>query len=250
MPPPAPGCTPCAARDEEIAQLREQLAGRHAEVTGLRGQVAELKDRVARLERAVSRNSGNSSMPPSGDDTPGRKPPRKQRRAAERDAAKNRRRGKQPGAPGTAMTWTCPDVTRDWFPEGACECGAALDGAAASGSRGRTSRKRSPGRRPSPSSMTCTDAVPVREDPRGAPPARRPGLRGLDRAAAAGTGGLPPGVPAPARGAVPAAAVRRGRRGRVRRVHPLLPREGRVDGRRSREADQDADHRLQGRRIR
>ena len=85
MPPPAPGCTPCAARDEEITQLREQLAGRDAEVTGLRGQVAELKDRVARLERAVSRNSGNSSMPPSGDDTPGRKPPRKQRRAAERE---------------------------------------------------------------------------------------------------------------------------------------------------------------------
>ena len=145
MPPPAPGCTPCAARDEEIAQLREQLAGRDAEVTGLRGQVAELKDRVARLERAVSRNSGNSSMPPSGDDTPGRKPPRKQRRAAERDAAKNRRRGKQPGAPGTAMTWTCPDVTRDWFPEGACECGAALDGAADLGVARSYQQKEVPG---------------------------------------------------------------------------------------------------------
>ena len=28
------------------------------------------------------------------------------------------------------MTWTEPDVTRDWFPEGTCECGADLDGAA------------------------------------------------------------------------------------------------------------------------
>jgi len=130
MPPPAPGCTPCAARDEEIAQLREQLATRDAEVTGLRGQVTELNDRVARLERAVSRNSGNSSMPPSGDDTPGRKPPRKQRRAAERDAAKKRKRGKQPGTPGSAMTWTDPDETRDWFPAGACECGADLGSAA------------------------------------------------------------------------------------------------------------------------
>ena len=84
IPPPAPGCTPCAVRDEEIAQLREQLreqlAARDAEVTGLReqiaanGDLAELKDRLTRLERAVSRNSGNSSMPPSGDDTPGRKP--------------------------------------------------------------------------------------------------------------------------------------------------------------------------------
>ena len=123
MLPPALGCAPCAARDEEIAQLREQLAAPEPEVT-------DLKDRVARLERSVSRNSGNSSMAPSGDDTPGRRPPRKQRRAAERDAAKKRKRGKQPGAPGSAMTWTEPDVTRDWFPEGTCECGADLDGAA------------------------------------------------------------------------------------------------------------------------
>ena len=130
MLPPAPGCAPCAARDEQIAQLRDQLAARDTEVTGLHGQVAELMDRIARLERAVSRNSGNSSMPPSGDDTPGRKPPRKQRRQAERDAAKKRSRGKQPGAPGAAMTWTVPDETFDYYPEGTCACGADLDGAA------------------------------------------------------------------------------------------------------------------------
>jgi transposase len=137
MVPPAPGCAPCAARDEEIAQLQERLAARDAEVTGLRDQiaardaeVADLTDRVTRLERAVSRNSGNSSMPPSGDDTPGRKPPRKQRRAAERDAARKRRRGKQPGAPGSAMTRGVPDDTRDYYPEGACSCGADLADAA------------------------------------------------------------------------------------------------------------------------
>ena len=85
---------------------------------------------MSRLERAASRNSGNSSMPPSGDDLPGRKPPRKQRRAAEREAAKKKRkRGKQPGAPGSAMTRADPDETRDWYPEGTCECGADLDGA-------------------------------------------------------------------------------------------------------------------------
>ena len=137
MPPPAPGCAPCAARDEEIAQLQEQLAARDTEVTGLReqiaaqdGDLAELKDRLTRLERAVSRNSGNSSMPPSGDDTPGRKPPRKKRRAAERDAAKKRKRGKQPGAPGSAITWTVPDDTRDYYPEGTCACGTDLAEAA------------------------------------------------------------------------------------------------------------------------
>jgi hypothetical protein len=120
-----------------IAQLQERLAAWDAEVTGLMGQaaaqdgeLAELKDRIARLERAASRNSGNSSMPPSGDDTPGRKPPRKRRRAAERDAAKKRSRGKQPGAPGATMTWTDPDDTFDYYPEGACECGAGLGNAA------------------------------------------------------------------------------------------------------------------------
>jgi transposase len=127
---PAPGCAPCAARDEEITQLQEQLTVRDTEVAGLHGQVAELKDRIARLERAMSRNSGNSSMPPSGDDTPGRKPPRKQRRAAERDAAKKRSRGKQPGAPGAAMTWTVPDDTFGYYPEGTCACGADLGDAA------------------------------------------------------------------------------------------------------------------------
>jgi transposase len=96
----------------------------HASV--LEEQVGELRAQVMRLERIVSRNSGNSSMPPSGDDGPGRKPPRKLRRAAEREEAGKRRRGKQPGAPGAAMSWAEPDGTRDWFPEGTCECGADL----------------------------------------------------------------------------------------------------------------------------
>jgi transposase len=111
--PPAPGCAGCAARDAEIAELRAQVA-----------EVAELRARVARLERALSRNSQNSSMPPSGDDAPGRKPPRAQRRAAGRAA--KRRRGKQPGAPGSAMTWAEPGETRDHYPQGTCPCGRDL----------------------------------------------------------------------------------------------------------------------------
>jgi hypothetical protein len=115
LPAPAPECDSCAARDARIAALE--------------AEGAELRERVARLERALSRNSGNSSMPPSGDDVPGRKPPRKERRAAERQAEKKRRRGKQPGAPGSAMSWAEPDDTRDWYPQGTCECGADLAGA-------------------------------------------------------------------------------------------------------------------------
>src|SRR5689334_12516895 len=67
-------------------------------------------------------------MPPSSDDLPGRKPPRKQRRAAER--AEKKKRGKQPGSPGTSMTWEVPDRTEDHHPEGACSCGRDLADAA------------------------------------------------------------------------------------------------------------------------
>ena len=68
-------------------------------------------------------------MPPSADDLPGRKMPRKQRRAAER-AQKKRNRGKQPGSPGAAMRWEVPDRTEDHYPQGECACGRDLADAA------------------------------------------------------------------------------------------------------------------------
>jgi len=113
LPRPAPGCAACTARGEVIAEQARLIA--------------ELQERVGRLERAASRNSGNSSMPRSSDDLPGCKPPsRRQRRAAERSA---RKRGKQPGAPGAAMSSAVPDQVIDHRPAGACECGADLGGA-------------------------------------------------------------------------------------------------------------------------
>ncbi len=60
-------------------------------------------------------------MPPSSDNLPGRK----QRRAAER-AEKKKRRGKQPGSPGAAMTRDVPDRTEDHYPQGGCTCGRDL----------------------------------------------------------------------------------------------------------------------------
>ncbi len=107
---PAPGCAGCAARDKEIAELRERVAG---------------------LERALSRNSGNSSMPPSTDDLPGKKPPeRKPRRGG------GRKPGKQPGSPGAYLAWDDrPDKTVDMFPQGACSCGKDLARAADLGVR-------------------------------------------------------------------------------------------------------------------
>jgi transposase len=66
----------------------------------LAGQVSDLAARVERLERLASRNSGNSSMPPSADDMPGRTPPPKPKRGTGK-----RKPGKQPGAPGSHLAW-------------------------------------------------------------------------------------------------------------------------------------------------
>jgi transposase len=112
-----------AAQDEQIAGYGERIAALEALVAGLREQLD------AAL-RAASRNSGNSSMPPSADDLPGRTPPaRRERRAAER-AEKKRKPGKQPGSPGAAMRWAKPDEVIGHFPQGDCACGADLADAA------------------------------------------------------------------------------------------------------------------------
>jgi transposase len=116
-------------RDALIREQAARIAAQDERVTVLEALVAELRERLDAAVRAGSRNSGNSSMPPSGDDLPGRKPPRKERRAADR-AEKKRSRGKQPGAPGAAMRMRKPDETLEHYPEGACECGLDLEGAA------------------------------------------------------------------------------------------------------------------------
>ena len=114
-----------------VAALRAENAELTAENAELRAQVTELAERVARLERLISRNSGNSSMPPSTDDLPGKKPPeRKPRRGS------GGRPGKQRGAPGAHLAWSDePDQTVDVFPAGRCDCGADLAGGADLGVR-------------------------------------------------------------------------------------------------------------------
>jgi transposase len=116
---------------EADGQLRMLLEEKDAQIAELKTRNAVLEERVARLERLISRNSGNSSMPPSADDLPGKKPPeRKPRRGG------GRRPGKQPGAAGACLAWReHPDETKDVFPEGSCECGADMAGAADLGVR-------------------------------------------------------------------------------------------------------------------
>lgn len=82
-------------REELIALVAEKDA-RIAELTAANEESAA---RLARPEHLLSRNSANSSMPPSQDDAPGRVAPVKPKRRA----GSGRSRGKQPGAPGTHL---------------------------------------------------------------------------------------------------------------------------------------------------
>ncbi len=115
------------SRDELIA-----LVGRQdGQITAMAGQIADLIEsnealaaKLARLEHLLSRNSGNSSSPPSRDGDPGRTPPEDKRR---RRGGPTRPKGKQRGAPGANLAWTdTPDERTDRFPEGRCECGHDL----------------------------------------------------------------------------------------------------------------------------
>jgi transposase len=105
------------------ARLREQVERLQMLNEDKDAKIADLQEKVARLERLISRNSGNSSMPPSSDDLPGRKSP--QRRAG--GGGNRRKPGKQPGAPGAFLAWSDhPDQAVPHFPQGACACGADL----------------------------------------------------------------------------------------------------------------------------
>jgi transposase len=103
-------------RDELIDRLR-------ADNQRLRAKNEDLTGRLARLERLISRNSGNSSMPPSLDDLPGRTPP------APRPPGDSRRgNGKQRGAPGAALSPVeHPDRRVAAYPERCGSCQAGLD---------------------------------------------------------------------------------------------------------------------------
>ncbi len=127
---PPPGDAPADPRDALIREQARVIAGQAERIAALEAVVADLREQLTAAERTGSRNSGNSSLPPSSDDQPGKRQPRKQRRAAERAEARKRKRGKQPGSPGASMTWEVPGRTEDHYPEGACSCGADLAEAA------------------------------------------------------------------------------------------------------------------------
>src|SRR6266702_5305835 len=83
-----------AGQDAQISVMAGQVADLLERNESLVEQNAQLAARLARVEYLLSRNSGNSSSPPSKDDDLGRTPPKPKRR----DDGSGRKRGKQPAA--------------------------------------------------------------------------------------------------------------------------------------------------------
>lgn len=112
-----------------IEELRIEVAGLRAENVSLREENQRLRAENEQLKRRLSRNSGNSSMPSSTDDLPGKMPPKPRGKAGG-----GRSRGKQRGAPGSALAWSDRlDDVQPLVPEVCGGCGGGLQDAAGAG---------------------------------------------------------------------------------------------------------------------
>jgi hypothetical protein len=130
------------SREELLARARNQDARLEEQDVRLRDQAVRLRDQAVRLEeqdaqlrelraelerlrRQVSRNSKNSSLPPSTDDMLGKAPPTQDE--AKPAKPSGRRRGKQPGAKGSGLARSeDPDEVKDAYPDTCGGCGQAL----------------------------------------------------------------------------------------------------------------------------
>jgi transposase len=117
-----------------VAVQAALIAELHAANAAQARLIATLQARVAELERRLGKDSSNSSKPPSSDGL--RKPARAERPVAER--ARDRRPGKQPGAPGAHLAQVAePDEVVEHVPDRCGGCGADLAGAAVVGVQAR-----------------------------------------------------------------------------------------------------------------
>lgn len=115
-----------------LVQRDARIAAQDAQITALSTQVADLLEaneqwacKLASVEHLLSRNSRNSSSPPSQDDDAGRMPPAE--KPNRRGTGPKRKRGKQPEAAGTNLAFIDNPTKRvDRFPQGRCECGHDL----------------------------------------------------------------------------------------------------------------------------
>ncbi len=145
--PDEPGLPADAGEQRELlARLRAVVEARDAENTMLRAELAaerelrrRLELRIAELERRLGMDSSNSGTPSSKEQIGARerrKAERKERDSSERERRKDRRRGGQPGHPGTGLSRDPdPDEQETADPPAQCSrCGTALDGARMAGS--------------------------------------------------------------------------------------------------------------------
>jgi hypothetical protein len=112
-----------------VASQAEMIEELRIEVAGLRAENQRLRAENEQLKRRLSRNSGNSSMPSSSDDQPGKTAPKPRGKAGG-----GRSRGKQRGAPGSALAWSDhPDDVKPLVPDACGRCGEGLEDAAGAG---------------------------------------------------------------------------------------------------------------------
>lgn len=110
----------------EVDQLTDEVDRLAGENVGLRSEIDSFARKIAALEKRLSKNSENSSLPPSSD-LFGRKKdkPENANRAARR--ALGRKPGKQPGADGKHLAHVDdPDEVRLHTPPACSDCGADL----------------------------------------------------------------------------------------------------------------------------
>jgi transposase len=131
---------------ELLARLRSVVEAKDTEIAVLRGELSAALDRerrlelrIAEMERRLNQDSSNSGTPRSREPIGAkerRKAERKKRDASERERRADRKRGGQPGHPGSGLSRDPgPDEQASADPPAECSgCGASLSGARAAGS--------------------------------------------------------------------------------------------------------------------
>lgn len=110
----------------ELESALVRVGELEAEAVATRLLIERLEARIVELERELGRHSANSSKPPSAD-TQAQRESRQARRARERDDVKQRRAGKQPGAPGAHLARVeTPDRVVTHTPVSCASCGESL----------------------------------------------------------------------------------------------------------------------------
>ena len=142
---PDPSAGPGEQR-ELLARLRAVIEAKDAENAVLRAELdaaleryRRLELRVAELERRLGQDSTDSGTPTSKESIGAteRRRAGRRRQESERERRKDRKRGGQPGHQGKGLAREPdPDEVKEAGPPAECRsCKAALDGAAAAGSR-------------------------------------------------------------------------------------------------------------------